>query len=172
MASGTFQSNIAEFVLPAETSGDAERKSSFLSGLLTAFRKFAVGIFHSRSRDALLAGCWSRSDRRSNFPALADQTAPFGLAHRVGGVDLNPLPVGAGVFSGLFQLSRGSSRSCFLDVARPRCACLPPLYRMRGHLRRPRYVDRCDAPSSAGSRAYCITRSMRSLPVSGWRTRS
>jgi hypothetical protein len=45
MASGAFQSNVEELALPAEISGGAERGSSFLNGLLTAFASVLSGYF-------------------------------------------------------------------------------------------------------------------------------
>jgi Fatty acid desaturase len=45
MANGLLQSNITEFAAPAQTSGNAERKSSFIGGLLTAFATVLSGYF-------------------------------------------------------------------------------------------------------------------------------
>ena len=45
MANGTVQSNVGELALPVEMSGEVERKSSLLNGLLTAFASMLSGYF-------------------------------------------------------------------------------------------------------------------------------
>ena len=61
MANGTVQSGIAELALSQQMSGEAERKSSLLNGMLTAFASVLSGYF------ILAAGSstgWSRELER------------------------------------------------------------------------------------------------------------
>ena len=131
MANATVQSSIAELALSQEMSGEAECKSPLLNGMLTAFATVLSGYFILAAGSlywlvagagALGAKVFPRSlMRRHQFLWLLASTSSYRSSHSVA----------SGLFSGLLQSSRGSSRDQLLAISGPRGASLSPLHRVR-----------------------------------------
>ena len=125
-------SNIAEVALPVLMSDEAESKSSFLEGPLTALASVLSGYFILAAGSLYWLTATAGARRRPGFSALLDQTPATRLAHRLNGAyTCNSHPDGSGVLSRLLQPSRSSSRDQLVAVTWPPRPRLSPLHRAR-----------------------------------------
>ena len=128
-------SDSGRLALPVVMSGEAKRQSSFFKGPLTAFASVLSGYFILAAGSLYWLVALGGALGAGIFPRTLIKRRPASVAYRLNGAYGNSHADCSGILSRLLQPPRDSPRNRLVAFSWTIGPCLPPLHRVRRHLR-------------------------------------